>query len=104
MIAHYLLISAALFAVGAYGVMVRRNLVMVLLSIEVMLNGAALSFVAFARGGTLAIATPSIEGHIYVILVLAIAAAEAAVGLAILILLFRNRRAVHTGAAASLWG
>jgi NADH:ubiquinone oxidoreductase subunit K len=104
MIASYILLSAFLFCTGVYGVLARRNLIMVLLSIEVMINGAALAFAVFARGATVATSTPAVDGHVFVIVALAVAAAEAGVGLAILILLFRNRRSIQSGAAASMWG
>ena len=104
MTAEFLILSAALFAIGTYGVLSRRNLIIVLMSVEVMINGAALAFATVARGGTLASPEASLDGHVYVLLVLAIAAAEAAVGLAILILLFRSRRGVTTDDAAIMWG
>ena len=104
MIANYLILSAALFAIGLYGVLSRRNLIVVLMSVEVMINGAALSFAAVARGGTLAAALPDHSGQIFVLLTMAVAAAEAAVGLAILILLFRARRGVSADDATAMWG
>ncbi|MGQ9897708.1 MAG: NADH-quinone oxidoreductase subunit NuoK [Acidobacteriota bacterium] len=81
----YLVLSAALFAIGAAGVFVKNNLISTLLCLELMLNAANLAFVAFsAYQGT-------VEGQLFVILVMAVAAAEAGVGLAIVIALFRNR-------------
>ncbi|MBI3999771.1 MAG: NADH-quinone oxidoreductase subunit NuoK [Candidatus Omnitrophica bacterium] len=83
---HYLVTSAILFVIGAFGVLVRRNIILILLSIEIMLNAANLSFVAFssARG--------DIGGQVISLFVIAIAASEVAVGLAIAVLIFKNRR------------
>lgn len=85
----YLYLSAILFFIGVFGVLFRRNLIVIFMSIELMLNAVNLSFVAFARF------TGSMDGHVFVFFVMAIAAAEAAVGLAILVLLFRNRTTVQ---------
>lgn len=104
MIANYLILSAAIFSIGLYGVLARRNLIMMLMSVEVMINGAALTFAAIARGGTVASETATHDGHVFVMLIMAVGAAEAAVGLAILILLFRARRGVSADDAATLWG
>jgi len=84
-IANYLVLSAALFCVGAFGVLARRHLVVVLMSLEVMLNGVNVALLAFARlhGDS--------GGQVFVLMVMAVAAAEAAVGLAILVAVFRNR-------------
>ena len=88
-VSYYLILSAILFIIGTAGVLLRRNAIVILMSIELMLNGANLSFVAFARqyGG--------VDGHIYVFLAITIAAAEAAIGLALVILLFKNRGTVN---------
>jgi NADH-quinone oxidoreductase subunit K len=85
---HYLILSAILFSIGTAGVFVRRNLITILLSIEIMLNAVNLTFVAFGRafGGP--------EGQIIVFFVMTVAAAEAAVGLAIVIGLFRHRESL----------
>ena len=82
---HYLALSAILFFIGVFGVLFRRNLIVILMSIELMLNAVNLSFVAFARY------SGSAEGHAAVFFVMALAAAEAAIGLAILVCFFRNR-------------
>jgi NADH-quinone oxidoreductase subunit K len=81
----YLVLSAVLFAIGATGVFIRRNLIAILLSIEIMLNAANLSFVAFSR------ALGTADGQIIVFFVMTVAAAEAAVGLAIVISLYRHK-------------
>src|ERR1700681_307096 len=84
----YLVLSAMLFAIGAAGVFVRRNVITILLSIEIMLNAVNLTFVAFGR------AFGSAQGQIIVFFVMTVAAAEAAVGLAIVIALFRHRESL----------
>jgi NADH-quinone oxidoreductase subunit K len=86
---HYLYLSAILFFVGAFGVLFRRNLLVILMSIELMLNAVNLSFIAFARH------TGSTDGHVAAFFVMALAAAEAGIGLAILVMLFRNRTTVQ---------
>jgi len=104
LIAASLILAAGLFSIGLYGVLSRRNLIVVLMSVEVMINAAALAFVAVARGGTIASPMPTHDGQVFVLFTMAVAAAEAAVGLAILILLFRTRRGVSTTDAAAMWG
>ena len=84
-----LLLSVILFVIGATGFVVRRNAIVVLMSVEIMLNACNLAFIAFAR----AQADPT--GHIYVIMIMTVAAAEAAVGLAIVVQIFRSRQAVN---------
>jgi NADH-quinone oxidoreductase subunit K len=85
----YLVLSAVLFAIGTAGVFLRRNLITILLSIEIMLNAVNLSFVAFGR------ALGTVDGQIIVFFVITVAAAEAAVGLAIIIALFRHRESLN---------
>jgi NADH-quinone oxidoreductase subunit K len=95
-LSHYLLVSAVLFAIGTTGVFLRRNLITILLSIEIMLNAVNLSFVAFGRQmGT-------VDGQIIVLFVMTVAAAEAAVGLAIVIALYRHRESLNPDAFVSL--
>ena len=92
---HYLILAALLFAIGASGVVLRRNALIVLMSIELMLNAVNLTFIAFSRFPLVANSpTPAgfLQGHAAVFFVIAVAAAEAAVGLAIVIALFRRRR------------
>jgi NADH-quinone oxidoreductase subunit K len=93
---HYLIVSAILFALGAAGVFLRRNLITILLSIEIMLNAVNLSFVAFGRQ------LGSFDGQIITFFVIAVAAAEAAVGLAIIIALYRHRESLNPDAFTSL--
>ena len=93
---HYLIVSAVLFAIGAAGVFLRRNLITILLSVEIMLNAVNLSFVAFGRSlGT-------VDGQIITFFVMTVAAAEAAVGLAIVIGLFRHRESLSPDAFTAL--
>ena len=93
---HYLVLSALLFTIGTAGVFLRRNVITVLLSIEIMLNAVNLTFVAAGRQFA------SVDGQIIVFFVMTVAAAEAAVGLALIIALFRHRESLNPGAYASL--
>jgi NADH-quinone oxidoreductase subunit K len=93
---HFLLLSGLLFSIGTAGVFLRRNLITVLLSIEIMLNAVNLTFVAVGRfQGT-------VDGQIITFFVMTVAAAEAAVGLAIVIALFRHRESLSPDAFTSL--
>jgi len=94
---HYLVLGAILFALGAAGVVLRRNAIIILMSIELMLNAVNLTFLAFARF-PLVTSSPTgsfLSGHAAVFFVIATAAAEAAVGLAIIIAVFRSRASVN---------
>ncbi len=82
---YYLYLAAVLFSMGMFGVLVRRNALVVFMSIELMLNAANLTFLAYARQRA------SDIGHVSAFFVIAVAAAEAAIGLAIVIAVFRNR-------------
>ena len=95
-ITYYLALSAILFLVGTTWVLIRRNAIIVLMGIELMLNGANLSFVAFAKH------FGQLDGHVYVFLVITVAAAEVAFGLALVILLFRNQGTVNIDQIRSL--
>ena len=95
-LSHYLVVSALLFAIGTAGVFLRKNLITILLSVEIMLNAVNLSFVAFGRfNGT-------VDGQIITFFVMTVAAAEAAVGLALVIALFRTRESLNPDAFTSL--
>jgi NADH-quinone oxidoreductase subunit K len=85
---HYLFLSAIIFAIGVIGVLIRRNLIVVLMSIELMLNAVNLTFIAFANS------LGSMDGQVIVFFVMAVAAAEAVVGLAIIISVFRHRQSL----------
>ena len=95
-LSHYLILSAVLFTIGAAGVFVRRNIITVLLSIEIMLNAVNLTFVAFGR------ALGSVDGQIIVFFVMTVAAAEAAIGLAIVIGLFRHKESLNPDSFTAL--
>ena len=82
---HYLIVSGILFGIGTFGVLTRKNIIMILLSIEIMLNAANLSFVSFSH------AWNEPGGQVISLFVIAIAASEVAIGLAVSVLLFRNR-------------
>lgn len=86
---HYLILSAILFATGMAGVLLRKNAIVLLMSIELMLNAVNLSFVAFSKYSGL------LEGQIMVFFVMTIAAAEAAVGLALIVSIFKRYREVN---------
>ncbi|WP_127534518.1 NADH-quinone oxidoreductase subunit NuoK [Paenibacillus kobensis] len=92
MLASYLTMAAILFCIGLYGALVKRNAVIVLLSIELMLNAVNLNLVAFSKYGVV----PSINGQIFALFTITVAAAEAAVGVAVLIALFRARGTIKT--------
>lgn len=86
---HYLVLSALLFSLGMVGVMFRRNLIVILMSLELMMNAVNLLFVAFSRY------LGSIEGQVFVLFVMVVAAAEVAVGLAIAVAVFRERGTIN---------
>ena len=88
-LSYYLILSAVLFTVGVIGVLVRRNAIVIFMSIELMLNAVNLSFVAISSH------LDSLDGQIFVFFVMTVAAAEVAVGLAIIINLFRNKETVN---------
>jgi NADH-quinone oxidoreductase subunit K len=88
---HYLVLSAILFSIGLYGVLAKRNAVIILMCIEIMLNAVNIALVAFSR-----YVTPlALTGQIFAIFVMAVAAAEAAVGIAIIITIYRNRETIN---------
>jgi NADH-quinone oxidoreductase subunit K len=85
---YYLILSAIIFAIGVTGVLIRRNLIIVLMSIELMLNAVNLTFIAFSNS------LGSMDGQVIVFFVMAVAGAEAVVGLAIIISVFRHRQSL----------
>jgi NADH:ubiquinone oxidoreductase subunit K len=85
---NFLLLGAALFSIGVYGVIARRNAVMVLMSIELILNAVNLNLIAFA------LMTGAVDGQVFALYVIAIAAAEVGVGLAMVLMIYRNRRSI----------
>jgi NADH-quinone oxidoreductase subunit K len=86
---HYLILSALLFALGATGVILKKNIISIFLCIELMLNAANLSFIAFSRY------LNQVDGQVVVFFVMVVAAAEAAVGLAITVTVYRNRKSLN---------
>ncbi len=94
---HYLIIGAILFALGLYAVVTRKNAILVLLGLELILNSANINFIAFAKYGGM-----NIEGHVAAIFVIILAAAEAAVALAIVLNIFRNFKHVNVDEVADL--
>jgi NADH-quinone oxidoreductase subunit K len=94
----YLIVSALLFTIGALGVLVRRNPLVMFMSIEVMLNAVNLSFMAFAHF------LNSVDGWMFVFLVLTVAASEVVVGLAIIVAIFRSRQNIDVDDLSSLKG
>lgn len=95
---YYILLSAALFAIGVLGVLIRRNALVVFMSVELMLNAANLALVAFARERL------SVDGQVLVFFVITVAAAEVAVGLALLVAIFRTKRTADVDEVSTLRG
>jgi NADH-quinone oxidoreductase subunit K len=94
----YLMVSGILFAIGFTGVLVRRNIIVIYMCLELMLNAANLSLVAFSRFGTVAsggAAVPNYNGQVLVFFIITVAAAEVAVGLAIIVALYRARQTLQ---------
>jgi NADH-quinone oxidoreductase subunit K len=92
---HVIALSAILFTIGVLGVATRRNLIVMLMSIELMLNAANLAFVGFNRIWSQVDGAPAFDGQVFVLMIIAVAAAEVAVGLGILLSMFRNRDSVN---------
>lgn len=86
---HYLVVSAILFSLGLLGVIVRRNLLIIYMGLELMLNAANLALVAFSRFNN------KLDGQVFVFFVITVAAAEVAVGLALIVALYRKRQTAH---------
>jgi NADH-quinone oxidoreductase subunit K len=86
---HYLIVSAALFSLGLMGVILRRNLLVMYMSLELMLNAANLALVSFSRFNN------DLDGQIMVFFIITVAAAEVAVGLALIVALYRKKRTAH---------
>lgn len=91
----YLIVSGVLFSIGFAGVMVRRNIIIMLMSLELMLNAANLSLVAFSRFHLQPNGLPNYNAQVFVFFIITVAAAEVAVGLAIIVALFRARQTTH---------
>lgn len=95
---YYIILSAVIFMIGAVGFLVRRNLFIMLMSIELMLNAVNISLVAFSHY------LQDMKGQLFVIFIITVAAAEAAIGLAIIVSLFRNKETVHADEIAEMRG
>jgi NADH:ubiquinone oxidoreductase subunit K len=96
--ANFLLLSAVLFSIGVFGVIARRNAVMVLMSVELVLNSVNLNLVAFA------LMNNTIDGQVFALFVIAVAAAEVGVGLAMVLMVYRNRRSIALDALSEMKG
>lgn len=86
---HYMILSAILFAIGTFGVLTRKNMIVIFMCIELMLNSVNLTFIALSRH------LGNMDGQVFVFFVMTVAAAEAAVGLALIIAFFRNKESVE---------
>jgi NADH-quinone oxidoreductase subunit K len=86
---HYLAVSFLLFALGLFGVLIRRNVLVIYMSLELMLNAANLALVAFSRFNN------NLDGQVFVFFIITVAAAEVAVGLALIVALYRRRQTAH---------
>ncbi|MBW8010766.1 MAG: NADH-quinone oxidoreductase subunit NuoK [Chloroflexi bacterium] len=96
-VSYYVALSAILFSIGTLGVLIRRNAIVIFMSVELMLNSANLLFVAFSR-------LYDLEGQIFVFFVMTVAAAEVAVGLAMIVAVFRNKRSIDIDQISSMKG
>jgi NADH-quinone oxidoreductase subunit K len=94
-LAHYLIVSGLLFSIGLAGVLLRRNILIIFMGLELMLNAANLSLVAFSRFNLLSDGMPNYNGQVLVFFIITVAAAEVAVGLAIIVALFRAKQTTH---------
>jgi NADH-quinone oxidoreductase subunit K len=97
-VTYYVALSAILFIIGTLGVLIRRNAIIIFMSIELMLNAANLVFVAYAR------AFEAVSGQIFVFFVMTVAAAEVAVGLALIVAIFRTKHSIDVDQMSSLKG
>lgn len=93
---HYLFVSALLFCIGLFGVVLRRSLLVIYMSLELMLNAANLALVAFSRFNN------NLDGQVMVFFIITVAAAEVAVGLALIVALYRKRQSAHVEDLASM--
>ena len=99
---YLLVLSGVLFTIGIMGVLVRRNAIVIFMSIELMLNSANLALIAFAR--SFAPAAEALRGHVLVFFVIAVAAAEVAIGLALIVVIFRTKQSIDVDQVSSLKG
>jgi NADH:ubiquinone oxidoreductase subunit K len=96
--ANFLLLAAVIFCIGVYGVIARRNAVLVLMSVELILNSVNLNLVAFS------LMNDTIDGQVFALFVIAIAAAEVGVGLAMVLMVYRNRRSISLDGLSEMKG
>ena len=94
----YLVLSAIIFSIGTFGVLTRKNAIVIFMCIELMLNAVNLSFIALSNH------LGNMDGQVFVFFIMTVAAAEAAIGLAILVVLFRNKRTINVAELDSLKG
>ncbi len=97
-VTYYIALSAILFILGAVGVLIRRNLIVIFMSVELMLNAANLAFVAFARY------YQSMNGQVFVFFIMAVAAAEVAVGLSLIVTIYRSRHTIDVDEMSEMKG
>ncbi len=97
-VSYYVALSAILFTIGVLGVLIRHNAIIILMSVELMLNASNLLFVAFAR------TFEQLDGQVFVFFVITVAAAEVAIGLALIVAIFRNRRSIDIDQLSDLKG
>ena len=98
LVANFLLLGAVLFCIGVYGVIARRNAVLVLMSVELILNAVSLNLIAFA------LLNDSVDGHVFALYIIGVAAAEVGVGLAMVLLVYRNRRSIALDGLSEMKG
>jgi NADH-quinone oxidoreductase subunit K len=97
-VSYTVILSAVLFTIGALGVLIRRNAIVIFMAVELMLNAANLAFVAFAR------MYENLSGQVFVFFVITVAAAEVAVGLALIVAIFRTKKSIDVDQMSSLKG
>ena len=97
-VSYYVALSAILFTIGVLGVLIRHNAIIILMSVELMLNASNLLFVAFAR------TFEQLDGQVFVFFVITVAASEVAIGLALIVAIFRNRRSIDIDQLSDLKG
>jgi NADH-quinone oxidoreductase subunit K len=97
-VTHFVALSGILFVIGVLGFLIRRNAILIFMSVELMLNAANLAFVAFARG------FDSLDGQVIAFFVMTVAAAEVAVGLALIVTIFRTRHSIDVDEISSMKG
>jgi NADH:ubiquinone oxidoreductase subunit K len=98
LVANFLLLGAVLFCIGVFGVLARRNAVMVLMSVELILNAVNLNLIAFA------LMHGNVDGQVFALYIIGVAAAEVGVGLAMVILVYRNRRSISLDELSEMRG